>query len=1107
MSFPQGSHKDRLEGPSSTARTFAEGRWEGRIDAKRLGRWISVLALLILIGPLSFGHESSIAPLQPEVWHNASVEDLLPHRFRVDLFPGIWGIELVQEGFDAILEGSISDGTQLPSVDSPIRAQGPEFLVLEATRQVVVDLLVRPDQAASARGGFRLRVRRIETTKGWVEAMAGGAAFHLGTPESRREALGHFQRARKLFQTEGETKLAAWALGAKAALLARGDEASQAHRAYLELLQAWEVLDEPLRQAAALNNLGLLERKLGQADQAVTHFRSALRIYQDHSEPRLASIVQNNLCLLHHGLGRLDVARGCYEKVLADPLGGTDEAFRATVQNNLGGVFYQQGEPARARRFFTEALRRRQELGDLRGQAELLNNLASLARTLGYWQEALDHYHRALEIQGEIQDRWREAKTRNNIGRAYLQLGEPRRALPFLERALQLRKELEDPQGQAVTLSNLATLYRDLGSPAKAEIFHREALALRRDLGDQGGEARTLLALAQEQAAREDDVEARTHLGRALSLFDQLGDRPGQASVLAASGKLALDRGQWDPARRDLEASLEILRQVGAPERTAEVLTHLARLGNQEGRAEEALGLAEEAIDLLDHLRAEITDPTLRTTFSAHRNQAHEERVEALVILHHREPEAGHLARALAAADHARARGLWERLDPLGERRDVGQESVLRREAEERVRFAARRLRSRRGNKGGQEAEKALQRALAELDRLGTVPRRRAKGVSEGFDLDALTDALGPETTLLYLFLAEPRSHVFLLQNGDLRSIELPPAQELESLARKSYGSLAVLESGASSSAPAALSEALLGPVLDEVEASRLAVVADGALALIPLAALPLPGTTGQRWIDRFEVFSLPSLAVWQRLRQPPTGPGPTRTLAVLADPIFSTEDSRIHPRAAEIAAPGNLAFRDLQEASFPRLPSSRLEARAIEAMIPPEESMVLLGDEARREALLGEEISDFRILHLATHAVADDLQPELSGLVVSRYDAEGQPLEGFLDLRDLYGLELQAELVVLSGCRTAYGDAPRGEGLLGLSQAFFQAGARRVIASLWKVEDRATAQLMTYFYEAYLVAPQFPALALRQAQLKLAQESRWRDPWFWAGFVLLGEG
>jgi CHAT domain-containing protein len=151
-------------------------------------------------------------------------------------------------------------------------------------------------------------------------------------------------------------------------------------------------------------------------------------------------------------------------------------------------------------------------------------------------------------------------------------------------------------------------------------------------------------------------------------------------------------------------------------------------------------------------------------------------------------------------------------------------------------------------------------------------------------------------------------------------------------------------------------------------------------------------------------------------------------------------------------------------------------------------------------------ELGNYRIVHFATHGVVNNEHPGLSGILLSMVDQQGQSQNGFLRLHDIYNLELPVELVVLSACNTALGKPVEGEGLVGLVRGFMYAGARRVVASLWKVDDQATGELMSLFYQHMFEHQRSPASALRHAQLEMWQETEWDSPFYWAAFVLQGE-
>jgi CHAT domain-containing protein len=188
------------------------------------------------------------------------------------------------------------------------------------------------------------------------------------------------------------------------------------------------------------------------------------------------------------------------------------------------------------------------------------------------------------------------------------------------------------------------------------------------------------------------------------------------------------------------------------------------------------------------------------------------------------------------------------------------------------------------------------------------------------------------------------------------------------------------------------------------------------------------------------------------------------------------------------------------------RLPFSREEAAAIASFVPARSLLEATDFRASRATATGGTLSDYRILHFATHGLLNTEHPELSGLVLSLVDKTGKSQDGYLRMHEIYSLRLPADLVVLSACQTALGKEVKGEGLIGLTRGFMYAGAERVVASLWQVDDLATAELMKRFYRGMLKEKMRPSEALRAAQLELMTQKRWAAPYFWAGFVMQGE-
>jgi CHAT domain-containing protein len=399
-----------------------------------------------------------------------------------------------------------------------------------------------------------------------------------------------------------------------------------------------------------------------------------------------------------------------------------------------------------------------------------------------------------------------------------------------------------------------------------------------------------------------------------------------------------------------------------------------------------------------------------------------------------------------------------------------------------------------------------------------------------------------------------------------VHSFELPPGEEINRLARRVYGLLSVRptaqETAQYAEASATLSDAILKPAAHLLGGKRLLVVSDGALQYVPFAVLPepevanrdparaeSPRTDGEATplVVRHEIVHLPSASVLALLREGMSGRAPAPgALAIIADPVFDADDYRVS-KAGRRQEPGALAAKASEERTrgrgsfkvadpartarahrgaeagmvraarqvgltgrgiLPPLFFSRLEAETIYALVPPGEGMLALNFDASRATATDAALSRYRIIHFATHALLDEEHPELSGLVFSLVDEKGRPQNGSLPLREIYNLKLPAELVVLSACQTALGKEVKGEGLIGLTRGFMYAGAKGVLASLWQIDDKSTAELMQHFYRERLQENRSPAAALRAAQVAMwnQTEGRRRHPYYWGAFVLQGE-
>ena len=401
---------------------------------------------------------------------------------------------------------------------------------------------------------------------------------------------------------------------------------------------------------------------------------------------------------------------------------------------------------------------------------------------------------------------------------------------------------------------------------------------------------------------------------------------------------------------------------------------------------------------------------------------------------------------------------------------------------------------------------------LLEAEARAGNPKRASLTAPQPLSAAELHAALDDESVLLEYALGGEKSYVWVVTRESVRAVVLADRRTIEEAATRVYDGLRTSNSGpALTQDLRRLADLVLTPIVPLLTKDRVLIAADGALQYVPFAVLPVVGADGapQPLLRLHEIVGLPSLSVLASQRAGPRRAAASKAVAVFADPVFDRADPRIgHVAPMAHTAHASLATRSsaLSSGTLARLPFSGLEADAIASLVPETERYVAVGFKASRETVLGMDLSDYRVIHFATHGIIDTRYPDLSALALSGVDAAGAPTRGLLGLPDIYALHLNADVVVLSACETALGRDIRGEGLLGLTQGFLYAGTKSVVASLWPVADRATAELMQRFYQHMLRDGLRPADALRRAQLSIAAEPLWNHPYYWSAFVMLGD-
>ncbi len=961
-----------------------------------------------------------------------------------------------QQGIDLIAVLFDPAGAQLLAVDGLSGSVGPERVVWRSEEAGDYRLLACAGDVNQEPGSYRIAIR---------EQRPAGAV-----DRDPVRAAGAFFAAQNLARDGGP------------------EASAQAAARYREALALWQQLGDRRGQLEALYYLGVLhDQKLGERRQALKLYRQALPLFDQVADARLQANFLQRIGDAHYALDETEQALEPYRRALALwPLAGDVEGA-AWTYNNLGFAHRFLGDLPAALEAYSEALTRWRELGEVVDEATTLHNRGRSYFYLGDRQRSLDDLGRALRLRRRLGDRRGTASTLTAIAWVHLRSGEPEAASGEFRQALALLEEAGDVRGQAITLYSLGVALQELGKTAEALACHRRALPIFLETGD-----------------RYQEAWARHNLGRALSA----SGRPQEAV---------------DAHRQ----ALAIFEDIGALSATITARQRLAFAERQRGALGTARRHLERAIRDVEAQRVKPASHHLRAAYFATRQSTYDLYVEVLMGLHRRDSEAGYDALALAASERARSRSQLDLLIESGADWLPGTDAAQRQESRELERkINAKELQRLWLLEGAGAAAQlgAVERALRELLRQhgqlqaqmrASHPAYSALAEPRLLDAEEIQRQVASEDTLFLEYdLGEERSYLWAVTPGVVASFELPGRAEIERAARRAYALLTVSHQRKgrvrTALVLAGLSDMLLRPAADLLPGKRLVIAGDGALHYVPWSALPIPEISPTAPSEalplssRHEVVSIPSASLLALLRRNLAARSPPpEAVAVLADPVFDAGDPRVE---SGHTAPGNAASDPAVPGSYPRLAHSQREARALLALAPPESSFAAFGFDASREMVLSGRLADYRLLHFATHGDLNSEHPELSRLVLSRFDATGRSREGFVYAHEIHNLDLPADLVVLSACQTALGKEIRGEGLVGLTRSFLYAGAAAVIVSLWRVDDRATAELMERFYDKLLRAGLRPAAALRSARESMRRERAWQAPYYWAGFVLQGE-
>ena len=832
-----------------------------------------------------------------------------------------------------------------------------------------------------------------------------------------------------------------------------------------------EKINDSPRLAHSLNSIGRVHVYMANYNLALEPLQKSLRLAEAQGNQRTISLALNNLGLLHKGQGNFNLAMEFFRKYLEMSQIQGNKAFMAAALGNIGNIYRIQGNYSLASDSYQKSRDYYREAGDRRGEGRVLLSLGFIAHDQGNPNLALKFFQESLAIKEETGNRVEQARTLTSLGILYLAQGDYNKAEEFIRRSMAIFEASDVKDEVAISLFNLGDVYLDKG----------------------------------------DYDLALEYFSRGLRISEAIGNKEMVGLALNDQAKVYLLRGAPAQALEAAARATEMAKGIGSPQMLSIALTNIGRAQRLLSRPALARQTFEEAVTTIEALRNQVAGGEREAQgYFENWASAYHELVRLLI-------DQNKFGEALDYTERAKGRAL---LDVLQHGRVDIQKAmtVEEREEERRLKSELTQLNTQltraqqsdkpdaeRINEIKPQLEKARRNYEAFQNSLyATHPELKVhRGEASIIKTEELETLLPDATSaLLEYVVTDDATYLFVVTKPQGRTaaetnvFTIPIkrtdlAKQIESVRRR------IAERNLGIRAPARnLYDLLLKPAQSLLRGkSSLVIVPNDRLWELPFQALL---DEGDRYlIERSAVSYAPSLTVLREMMarsDKRRAEASSSTLLALGNPLIGKETVE-------------RARLTLRDEKLSPLPEAEAEVRGLGRLYGARRSKVYVGAEAREDRLKAE-AGQARILHFATHGVLNNASPLYSYLALAQGDKNE---DGLLEAWELMQLDLKADLAVLSACDTARGRTSAGEGVIGLTWALFVAGTPATVVSQWEVESASTRDLMLGFHRQ-LQAPRAAgkltkAESLRRAAIKMMKNPETNHPFYWAGFVLVGDG
>ncbi len=983
---------------------------------------------------------------------------------------------------EALAEEDLANALALLKTDDERSA------LLAAEKELVTERLVREinrqGNSLRVQGNYPEALARFRLTQTIAEQIGDKAGIastlnNIGAVHwlqgNYAQALEHFQKSLPMSEAVGDKAEFGSTLNNIGLVHLNQGNYAQALEYFQKSLAMREALGDKAGFGGSLSNIGLVQLNQGNFAQALEHFQKSLELYEALGDKARIAIVLYNIGLVHRNQGNYAQALEYSEKCLAtsEALGNKDGIARAL--NSIGVVHYLQGNYEQALEIYQKSLAMREALGDKAGIAVTLINIGRVHDSQGNYVLALEIYQKSLALYEAIGNKDGIARTLTNIGNVHYGQGNFAQALEIYQKSLTLSEALGNKDGIARILNNIGNVHYWQGNYAQALEIYQKSLAMREALGDKAGVSSTLTDMGNASRLLRNYAQALDFGRRAAVLAKQIGDPDEFWRAQNEVGLSYRALNQLVPARQAFDEAIG----------TVETLRAQVAGGEQEQQR-----FFEDKLDPYQGMVELLVD---QKQFSAALGYA--ERAKARVLLDVLHSGRIDVTKAMTKAEQDQERGLNNRLISLNTQ--ISREN--QRPQPEAARLNDLKVQLQKARLDYEAFQTSLYAAHPEL--------KAQRGEIEALTPDQAR-ALLPDSrsALLEYVVTDERAYLFALTvnaAGTTTELKVYPLtlkqKELGARVAQFRETLANGSPGFRESARG-LYDLLLKPAAAQLQGrTSMIIVPDGPLWELPFQALQ-PGPNRYLIEDSAIAYapSLTALREMNKLRQRKKDSTDSLTLLAFANPALGKQTIT---RVKSVP----------MDEKLEPLPEAERQVNAIKQIYGAPNTKVYLGAEAREERAKAE-AGSYRILHFATHGILNDSSPMYSQLLLAQAEADTRE-DGLLEAWEIMKLNLKADLVVLSACDTARGRVGAGEGMIGLSWAFFVAGSPTSVLSQWKVDAASTTELMMEFHRQLKaqmtnsVGSFSAARALREADLKLLRSERYRHPFYWAGFVVTGKG